>query len=303
MVASKTGVLPYGAYRRSWSARTLARAAWRNRLAVLGTAIVLAVTLIALAAPAIAPANPYAGELSVRVKPPGWLPGAVAGHPLGTDQLGRDLLSRLVFGAQVSLFVGFVAVAGSGLVGVILGLLAGYYRGWLDDAIMAVADIQQSFPFLALAIALVAVLGPGLRNVVIVLAITGWVLYARVVRGEVLSVRERDFVEAARALGATNARIILRHILPNIVSPITVIASLTFAYMIVAEATLSFLGMGVEPRTPTWGGMLNEARDYLQSAWWLATFPGLLLMLTVLGINLVGDWLRDRFDPRLGTRE
>jgi peptide/nickel transport system permease protein len=227
------------------------------------------------------------------------MPGGSALVPLGGDQLGRSVWARLVFGARVSLLVGVATVAGAGTVGVLVGLISGYYRGLIDTVAMILADIQQAFPFLALAIAVVAVLGGGLINTVLVLSIAGWVLFARVTRAEVLAVRQRAYVEAARALGARDWRILLRHVVPNVTSPVIVIATFTFAYMIVAEASLSFLGLGVPPDVPTWGSMLNDGRGYLRQAWWLTTFPGLALMVTVLGTNLVGDWLRDRWDPRL----
>jgi peptide/nickel transport system permease protein len=257
------------------------------------------IAILGLLAPLLAPADPGTVGLLQRLKPPVGLDGALAANPLGTDHLGRDLLSRLLYGARVSLIVGVVAVVGSGLIGVALGLVAGYYRGLLDDAIMRLADIQQSFPYLALAIAVVAVVGPGLQNLILVLAVTGWVLYARVVRAEVLSIREKEFIEAARAAGASDNRILMRHILPNVTSAIIIIATFNLAYFIIAEASVTFLGLGVDPATPSWGMMLSESRNYLQVAWWYPTFPGLALLLTVLAANLLGDGLRDLWDPRM----
>ena len=269
---------------------------------VAGLVLLGLVGFIGLAAPVLAPSDPGTVELLQRLKPPAWVEGGVPAHLLGTDHLGRDLLSRLLYGARVSLIVGVVAVVGSGAIGVALGLAAGYYRGLLDDVIMRLADIQQSFPYLALAIAVVAVVGPGLQNLILVLAVTGWVLYARVVRAEVLSLREKEFIEAARSAGASDLRIMMRHILPNVTSAIVIIATFNLAYFIVAEASVTFLGLGVDPATPSWGMMLSESRNYLQVAWWYPTFPGLALLLTVVGANLLGDGLRDLWDPRMHAR-
>lgn len=220
---------------------------------------------------------------------------------LGTDQLGRDVASRILFGARVSMLVGILAVGISGTLGVTLGLVSGYLGGWAEVVIMRIADVQLAMPWILLAILIVAVVGAGLQNVILVLGVVGWVTYARIVRGSVMVLREKEFVEAARALGAGSGRIIIRHILPNVFSPIVVIATFNVASAIIGEAALSFLGLGVEPGIPTWGGMLADGRAYLASAWWLATFPGLAIMVSVLGINLLGDWARDVLDPRLRT--
>ncbi len=268
-------------------------------LVLLGLGILALTTLVALGAPLIASADPGRVSPIDRLKPPAWLPGGSPVHLLGTDQLGRDLFARLVYGARVSLLIGTVAVLGSGLLGVALGLVAGYYRGRTDAIVMRVADIQQAFPYLALAIAVVGVLGASLQNLMIVLAVTGWILYARVVRAEVLSLREKEYIEAARALGCSDARIMLRHVLPNVISPVIVVATFSFATMIIAEASLTFLGLGVDPTVPSWGTMLSDSRNYLQVAWWYPTFPGLALMLVVVGANLMGDGLRDMWDPRI----
>lgn len=269
-----------------------------HRQVTFGLVILGVVALVALAAPLLSPADPGRIDMRKRLKPPSWLPGGADGHLLGTDHLGRDVLSRLVYGTRVSMIVGTVTVLGSGVLGVMLGLLAGYYRGIADEVIMRVADIQQSFPYLALAIATVAVLGAGLTNLVIILALTGWILYARVVRAEVLSIREKEFIEAARALGTSGPRIMLRHILPNILASTIIMATFSFAFMIIAEASLTFLGLGVDPSTPSWGMMLSESRNYLEVAWWYPTFPGLALLLTVMGANILGDGLWDLWDPR-----
>jgi len=220
-------------------------------------------------------------------------------HPLGTDTLGRDVVSRLLYGARVSLSVGFSAVILAGTLGVALGLVSGYYGGRLDDALMRLGDVQLAFPALVLAIAVLAVVGSGLGNVVLVLGVTGWVTYARIARGETLSLRHREFVEGARALGARDTAILWRHVLPNVLPSITVVATFSVARTIIAEASLSFLGLGIPPPAPSWGAMLDEGRNYLTTGWWLALFPGLAILAVVLGINVVGDWLRDTLDPRL----
>jgi peptide/nickel transport system permease protein len=211
------------------------------------------------------------------------------------------MLSRLIYGSRVSLLVGATSVVIAGVVGVVLGLLSGYYGGRVDSVISWLANVQLSFPFILLVIALVAVVGAGLMNVIIVLGFASWVIYQRVVRGEVLAIREREFIEAARVLGARDGRILVRHILPNLLTPLIVIATLQVAQMIIAESALSFLGLGVQPGIPSWGSMLADGRNYLTVAWWVATLPGLAIVVTVLAINVLGDWLRDELDPRLRT--
>jgi len=253
---------------------------------------------MALAAPWLAPHDPRQQDLSLRLHPPGWAEGGDPSYPLGTDQMGRDILSRIIYGARVSLAVGFIAVAISGTLGVSLGLLSGYFGGRLDDIIMRVADIQLAFPFILLALAVMTVLGSGLRNIIIVLGITGWVQYGRIIRSEVLRLRSTEFIEAAHSIGNSDLAVIWRHLLPNVISSAIVIASLQVARVVVSESALTFLGLGIEPTIPSWGGMLSDGRDYINTQWWVSTFPGLALMLTVLGWNLVGDWLRDSLDPR-----
>ncbi len=274
------------------------RSLLQARLAVAGLVILVLVTLCAVFAEQLAPYDPNDVAPVNRLKPPGLL-GGDPRFPLGTDGLGRDVLSRTLYGARVSLAVGFIAVIISGVLGVALGLLAGYYGGWLDDVIGRIADVQLAFPAILLYIAVLAVLGNGLLNVILILGISRWVVYGRVIRGDTMSVREKEFVQAARTIGTPDRLILWRHILPNTFAPIIVIASFSVAATIITEASLSFLGLGVPPSVPTWGQMLADGREVIRLAWWPATVPGLAIMFTVLGINVVGDWLRDFLDPRL----
>jgi len=277
------------------------RRAWglfRRPQAVLGLAALTLVIVIAIGASFIAPHDPYVQSLDERLRPPFWSGGNLA-HPLGTDQLGRDILSRLIYGARISMAVGLAAVLISGSLGVAAGVTAGFYGGLVDEGLMRLVDLRLALPFILLVIAVIAVFGPSLLNLIVILGLTGWAPYARVVRAEVLSIRERELVTAARALGASDGRLMIRHILPNTLASAIVIGSLELAQMIVTESALSFLGLGVQPPTPSWGSMLGEGRDYLLTSWWLATFPGLAIALTAVAINLVGDWLRDLLDPRL----
>lgn len=271
----------------------------RNWVVLFGALVVTAAAILAILAPAVAPTDPIKNSLLDRLTPPMWAEGGSARHPLGTDTLGRDVASRLLYGARVSLIVGFTAVVIGGAVGVLLGTLAGYYRGWLDDVLMRIGDVQLAFPLLVLAIGVLSVLGASVLNVILVLGVSGWVQYARIVRGETLSLTQREFVEAARALGAADREIVWRHVLPNVLPPVTVVATFSVARVIIAEASLSFLGLGIPPPAPSWGAMLDEGRNYITTGWWLALFPGVAILLLVLGINLVGDWLRDALDPRL----
>jgi peptide/nickel transport system permease protein len=271
-----------------------------RRTALFGLIVVAIVVLTAIAAPLLSPFDPIEQDLGdLRLKPPGFRAGDGRIHPLGTDHLGRDLLARVIYGARPALLVGFAAVAISGLIGMAAGLISGYFGGRMDDVLMRLADIQLAFPFILLAIAVIGVLGPSLQTIIIVIGVSSWVVYARIVRGAVLTLREREFVQAALALGGGDGRVLLRHILPNVFTPWLVVATLDMARVIVIESALSFLGLGVQPPTPTWGGMLADGRVYISTAWWLATFPGLAILITVLGINLFGDGLRDTLDPRL----
>ena len=266
----------------------------RHGLGIIGLVLVTLAMAGAIAAPWLTSHDPIKGDLAAGLKPPG-----SAGHPLGTDQLGRDLLARVLYGARIALFIGLCTVLLTATVGALLGLVAGFFGGWPGTIIMRVADVQLSFPFILLALTVNVIVGLGLRNIIISLSVAGWVVYARVVRGEVLSVKQREYVQAATALGTWRGRILFRHILPNVAPSIIIVASLQFSQFIVAEAAISFLGFGIQPPTPAWGSMLSESRDFLYVAWWLATFPGAALALTALGINLVGDWLRDILDPKL----
>jgi peptide/nickel transport system permease protein len=277
---------------RAW--RKLAR----NPMALAGGAILLVVVGAAMAAPWVTPHDPAKQSLIRRFSPPIWAPGGHPAHLLGTDQVGRDVLSRMIHGARISLLIGVSAVVVSVLVGVTLGLLAGFLAGRVDTVIMTIVDIFLSFPPLLLALAFVAALGPSLITIIVVLGLTGWERYARVVRAEVLALREKDFIEAARAMGVGAGRTLMRHVLPNTFSSIIVLSTLQVAQAILQESALSFLGVGSGRAYPTWGQMIALGRDFVTVAWWLPTFPGLAILLTVLAINLVGDRLRDALDPR-----
>jgi peptide/nickel transport system permease protein len=266
-----------------------------NRAAVGGTVVILVLVVAAVFAPLLAPYNPYTVTLETRLQPPG------AAHFLGTDELGRDILSRLLYGARVSLWVGIVTVALAGLIGVAGGLVAGYLGGYWDAVIMRLVDVFLAFPVIVLAIAIVAVRGPGLTNVLIALALVYWTTYARVARSVVLILREEEYTWAARTLGASAARIMVRHLLPNAIAPLVVLASLGMGNAIVAEAALSFLGLGIQPPEASWGSMLNVGMGFLRDASFLSIMPGLAIFVTVLGFNLLGDGLRDALDPRLRT--
>jgi peptide/nickel transport system permease protein len=272
-------------------------------LVVCSGLILLGLVVTAIFAPQVAPHNPTRERLIDRLLPPAWAEDGDWQYVLGTDHLGRDLLSRIIYGSRVSLVVGFTAVIIGGVLGTTLGVIAGFFGGPSDEVIMALADMQLAFPTILLAIAIIAVLGPSFSNLVFVIGISGWVTYARVARGQVLSLREKEFVEAIRAQGGSRLRIIWRHILPNTLAPLIVVATLDLARTIILESTLSFLALGIQPPTPSWGGMLSDGREYLLSAWWIATFPGVALMLTALSFNRLGDWLRDRTDPRLRRAE
>jgi peptide/nickel transport system permease protein len=284
---------PAGAGRPSAARRSRFRpgdgAAW----GVAAGVFLLLEAMLAIGAPFLIGSNPLTGDLEQRLLTPG-----TPGHLLGTDQLGRDVLARMLFGARISLVVGVVAVAVAGTVGVVVGLVIGYRGGWLDRVVSQLVDVQLSFPFLALALSIAAVLGAGLAGIVSTLAISSWVLYARLVRGESLAMRQQEFVEAAHALGVPLWRILVRHVLPNVIGPAIALGSLEAGRLIVAESSLSFLGYGIQPPIPAWGNMLAEGKDYMAKAWWLTVFPGLAVSLTCLSTTLLGDWLTEVLDPR-----
>jgi ABC-type dipeptide/oligopeptide/nickel transport system permease subunit len=271
----------------------------RNPIGVIGACILLLVIGAAIFADYLSPHEPNKQRLIARFKPPFWISSGSLTYPLGTDNVGRDILSRIVHGGRISLMVGICAVGISMLIGVTLGLLSGFLGGRVDTTIMALVDIMLVFPQLILAFAMVVVLGPGLGNIILVLGFTGWERYARVVRAEVLALREQEFVQAARAIGVSTEKIIFGHIMPNTFSSVIVMATLQTAQAILAEAALSFLGLGAGSTYPSWGQMIALGRDYVNVAWWLSTFPGLAILLTVLAINLVGDRIRDVLDPRV----
>lgn len=278
------------------------KAILRSKAGTFGWACLLFFVLMAVFAPLLAPYDPNVTDLVRRMAPPTLSWGDAGAHPLGNDQLGRDILSRIVMGSRITMLIAAASVLLGGVFGVFMGLVSGYFGGWADRVIMRLADVQLAFPLMLLALVIVAVMGPNLRNLILVLALTSWVRYARIVRGEVLSLREREFVVSARAVGASAWRIILLHVLPNVLTPALVVGTLELARVVIMEAALSFLGLGVQPPSPSWGRMLADGRTYMTSAWWLATFPGLAIMLLVLSVNLVGDWLRDYFDPKLRGR-
>jgi peptide/nickel transport system permease protein len=279
--------------------RVLLRRAWRLKWELVAGAFLAAVIALTVLAGAVAPHDPLAVNIRHRLAPPAWMEGGGRAHLLGTDQVGRDVLSRIVYGGRVSLAVGVGAVLVSATIGVALGLVAGYFGGRIDWTAMTLVNVMLTFPFVLLALAVIAVLGPSLTNMIIVLGVAGWPIYCRVVRTEALTLREREFVVAARALGMSHMRVMLRELLPNLVSPVVVIATLQVAQVIILESFLSFLGLGVQPPTPAWGNMLGEGRVYMLNSWWIAAFPGLAIFVTTLTINLVGNGLRDWLDPHM----
>jgi peptide/nickel transport system permease protein len=277
------------------------RSASRQRAPILVFLALLLVILVvpAVFAPWLAPHDPLEGRLSLKLKPPAWTTGGSWQYPLGTDPLGRDILSRLIYGARVSLSVSVVAIVMGGVLGTVLGLCAGYFGGWTDALIMRAVDVAFSLPTILLGLVLAVVIGPSFRTVIIIVTFLLWARYARQVRGEVLTVKQRDFVAQARITGCSHLRIIFGHILPNVVNTLIVLATLQVGYVILLEGTLSFLGVGIPPPTPAWGLMVATGRSLIVSAWWVSFFPGLAIVLTVLVLNLMGDWLRDRLDPKL----
>ena len=281
--------------------RTARRRAFRlGDIPLVPTLILVVIAFVAVFANQLAPHNPEIGSLAARFKPPAWQSGGSAQYLLGTDQLGRDVLSRLIFGARVSMVVGIMAVVVAGVIGTALGILSGYLRGWVDQVIMRITDTWLALPALTFAIFLAAIVGPSMWNIVIILGVTYWTRYARVIRGEVLSLREREFVHLAIVAGCSKWTIMVRHILPNVINSAIVLGSLMLGVVIITEATLSFLGVGVPPPQPAWGLMLSDGKQGLMVGyWWLTVFPGCCIMLMVLSANLLGDWLRVKLDPQL----
>ena len=264
---------------------------------VLGMSLTVVICLAVLFSDLLFPGGADKIDLMARLAKP----FATAAHPFGTDPLGRDVLARVVAGGKISLLVGFTSVIGAVVFGVLVGLIAGYYRGFWDMLVMRFADLQLAMPFILLAITFIAIVGGSLTNTIILLIVSQWVQYARLVRGSVLTLREREFVLSARAIGVKDWRIIIQHLLPNLIGPVIVLMTLNVANNILLESSLTFLGLGVDPTIPSWGGMLADGRTYLQTAWWVSVFPGLAILLTVLGLNLLGDWLRDSLDPTRRT--
>lgn len=273
---------------------------WLRRAALpfIGAIILVTIILLAVIIPPLSPFDPFAQDLFGRLQSPGWVNKNGLAHLLGTDQLGRDIMTRVFLAARLSLLISFISVAGAGALGIILGLISGYYGGYFDDIIMRLADAQLALPLILLALAIVALLGPSVVNVIFVFIITGWPIFARTVRASTLSLRKREFVEAARCLGCNHSRILWRHILPNVARPLIVIASFELGKVIIYESSLGFLGMGAQPPTPTWGNMMADGRAYLDTAWWLTFFPGVALVLTAAAANYIGDGLNELFDPR-----
>lgn len=280
----------------------LARILRKSLLVTFAAGMLAAIVLVAVLAGLLAPHDPVSGNILDNLLPP--MAQSYDGSPfvLGTDATGRDVLSAILYGTRISLAVGIVSVVGAGIIGTAIGIVAGYFGGIVDEIFMRLVDVQLAFPFILLAIIIMFILGQGFANVIVVLIVTTWPMYARVARAEALRLRQSEYVLAARSMGASRARIILRHLLPNAATPLIVIATAAVPQMIVLEAALSFLGVGMPPNIPSWGGLLSAGRGYISQAWWVATFPGIAIMLTVLSINILGDWLRDRLDPSLADR-
>ena len=297
---SKNSIIADIPARRNLLVRVLALLA-RSPVGIAGSLIVTAVVVLAIIGPVISPHDPMSRNLRARFKPPGYT-DSIGTYTLGTDQLGRDILSRIIAGSRVSVLVGIVVVLISGTIGVIYGLVSGFVGGWTDSTLMRVVDGLLAIPFLILVIAISGVVGAGLATLILILALTGWLTYARVIRGESLKVREMEYITAAYALGQSRSKVMFLHVLPNVISSAIILAAVQVGVTILAESSLSFLGLGVKPPTVTWGLMLSDGRQYINSAWWMTTFPGIAITITVLGVVFLGNWLRDFLDPNVRGR-
>nr|WP_232337167.1 ABC transporter permease [Lysinibacillus timonensis] len=284
--------------RRRYDSAILFKSLLKSKTGFVGFLIVIIVVFVAIFAQQLAPYDPATINPTKMLKPPFWLEGSDPAHLLGTDNLGRDILSRIIYGSQVSLLVGISAVVLAGIIGIVVGLIAGFYGRWVDMVLMRLVDSFLAIPNVLFALVFLAIFDSSVTTLIIVIGVTNWVAYARIVRGETLSIKEREFVKAARTIGVKNSIIMFRHILPNVMSSFIVISTLSVASTILLEASLSFLGLGIQPPTVSWGGILSDGRDYLATSWWLATLPGVAITITVLGIIFLGDWLRDVLDPR-----
>ena len=280
----------------------LGRDLGRDRVALIGAIVVFVVVASAVLAPLVSPHDPAAGHIGQRLKPPGFVNEEGELYIFGTDQQGRDILSRLIFGARVSMSVGIGVIALAGTVGTVLGLISGYYGGRVDDLIMRIVDTQTAFPGLLLALVIMAMIGPSARNIIIVLSINGWMVFARITRGIMLTIREKEYIDAARLIGAGDFRIMFLHAFPNLISPVLTLVTLELARIILAEASLSFLGLGIQPPESSWGLMIADGRNYITIAWWLVTFPGIAIAVTVFGVMTVANWLRTVTDPEQRVR-
>lgn len=278
--------------------RNVSRILRRNLIGTIGVLLLLVMVFGSVFAQSLTPHEPGKQQIMKRLLPPSWADGGDPAYLLGTDHLGRDIFSRILHGGRVSLTIGLLSTGLSGVFGIALGLVAGYREGWLGDIVMRLVDIQTAFPFLVIAIAVMAALGNSLPTLVVTLALWTWVPFARITHGNVLSIKQRDFVVAERALGATETRILFRHLLPNVLPPLVVVWTFAIAQVIIAESSLSFLGLGVSPQQPSWGAMLADGKEYLETAWWVAVWPIVAIVVTVLSVNLTGDWLRELFDPK-----
>ncbi len=284
-----------GAFTRAW------RVFRKDKMAILGGVIIVSFCLVAVLAPVIAPFNPNQGSLLNRLEPPGWIDNSGHRHILGTDALGRDVLSRIIYGSRISILVGLLVISFSLAIGITMGLISGYFGGLIDTIVQRIVDTLLAFPYLIFALAIMAALGPGFFNLVLALMYKEWVISCRVIRGDVLAAKEENYVEAARALGASWLHIVFRDLLPNVFASALVVGTLRVGWVIIMEASLSFLGLGVQPPTATWGGIVSGGRDYIFRAWWITTFAGLAILILVLAINLFGEGLRDALDPRMSN--